>query len=158
MSDKRCWACDCSQPDEARYCGDCGARIVPFDVEEGPGLLSSTSDRYLAGLLQEGSGPPYQSNLSDDLEEAIEEQLVADLRAAYVDLGLIAMYRPEFIRDSVDASRLEEFGTTDRENVGEFEGLPDAMYVVLVGLLASRTDDEALEAAAKIYEEEIEPL
>jgi hypothetical protein len=158
MSDKRCWACDCSQPDEARYCGDCGARIVPFESEEGPGLFSSTSDRYLAALIQVGSGPPYQSNLSDGLEEAIEQQIIADLRAAYVDLGLIAMYCPEFLRDSVDASRLQGFSAAHSEKLDEFEGLPDMMYVVLVGLLARHTDDDALEAAAAFYENEIEPL
>jgi hypothetical protein len=151
MSANRCWACNEEWPDRARYCADCGVELEAFDVEDGSGFLSPTSDAYLAAMVRDDAAP-YQSALDDDLRESIEQQIIADLRAAYNELGLIAMYAPEYLQQSIDMSRLSALEIDD--DLPEFEGLPEMMYAAFLGRIVHGAGVEGMQNIAELYEDD----
>jgi hypothetical protein len=151
MSSNRCWVCNEGWPDRAQFCPDCGVELEAFDAEGGSGFLSSTSDQYLAALVRDDEAP-YQSALDDDLRESIEQQIVADLRAAYKELGLIAMYAPEYLQKSIDMSRLSAVDIDS--DLAEVDGFAEAMYAAFIARIVHGTDIEALEGVAELYEDD----
>jgi hypothetical protein len=150
MTSLDCWYCDASPTENARFCGECGSPLEDLDFGEPErGLFSRYASRYVAVLVD----PDEALTMPPDLEASLREQVIAEIRGAYRDLGMIAVCRPELLGAALDGSEVHIPETFNEEQLGAFDGLPEVGFIFFLGYLASTYDVEMLEQVERLFED-----